>query len=257
MRLNRKKIRFIIMLTVAAVFFCSFSVMARTKQEQGRLTIFYHGVTPQEENIALSGAEFSLYKVASYQKKVWIYSGDFSECQVPLTDMSASGQQKAAKSIYTYVREKNLKGIMKKTDVNGRTSYTDLKEAMYLIVPEEDVACSDGVFRSAPFLVRIPEMDNNGNRIHDVIVEPKSEWVSGEEPEKPQPPTEKPKPDPESNPEGDTTHKPGSSSSENSVKTGDDTPVSRYIILFVTGAVILFGIVTGKKKKENNLYKGS
>ena len=123
------------MLTVATVFFCSFSVMARTKQEQGRLTIFYHGVTPQEEHIALSGAEFSLYKVASYQKKVWIYSGDFSECQVPLTDMSASGQQKAAKSIYTYVREKGYLGKSQKNHSRLQKSRSQIQNQIQKATP--------------------------------------------------------------------------------------------------------------------------
>ncbi len=250
MRLNRKKLKSIVMLTVAAVFFCTFSVMASTRQEQGSLTIFYHGVTPKEENIALSGAGFSLYPIASRRGNTWIYRGDFSECTVPLTDMSASGQQKAAKSIYAYVQEKNLKGTMQKTDVSGRTTYTELKEAMYLIVPEGDVACNGGVFRSAPFLVRIPETDNHGNTIYDVLVEPKNEWVSGSEQEKPQPPTEKPNPNPETEPENNTTQKPGGSSG-GIVKTGDDTPISFYAIMLVISVVILIGFTVCKKDRSN------
>lgn len=258
MRLNRKKLRSIVMLTVAAVFFCTFSVMASTRQEQGSLTIFYHGVTPKEENIALSGAGFSLYPIASRKGNTWIYLGDFSECRVPLTDMSASGQQKAAKSIYAYVQEKNLKGTMQKTDVSGRTTYTSLEEAMYLIVPEGDVACNGGVFRSAPFLVRIPETDNHGNPIYDVLVEPKNEWVSGGEQEKPQTPTEKPDKKPTQEPEipegngsdNSGISKPGKAPS-GTVQTGDNTPIMTYAVLAAWALLFLVAAKGLKEKRKN------
>lgn len=251
MRLNRKKCRSIVMLTVAAVFFCTFSVMASAQQKQGTFTIFYHGVTPQEEQVAIPGAEFSLYPVAFRKGNTWIYLEDFLECKVPLTDMSASGQQKAAKKICAYVQEKNLKGTIQKTDLSGRTTYTELKEGMYLIVPEGDAACNGGVFRSAPFLVCIPETDKYGNPIYDVIAEPKNEWVPGDGQEKPQTPTEKPNPSPGSKPGNNVTNKPGDSSSSDTVKTGDDTPVSRYVILLAASAIILLGSVVWKKKDRN------
>lgn len=284
MRLIRQKLKRAAALILAASLLCVVPVIAGALPKAS-ITIFYHGVTSREENIALSGAAFSLYRVASNVGRRWEFQGDFTECTVPLTDMSASGQLQAARGIYAYAREKNLEGLEQTTDTGGRTTFAGLEEGLYLLVPMGDVTCSGGVFRSAPFLTGVPEVDKDGNPIYDVTVEPKNEWVPEEEteeeteketeepqtpagepeepqtpagePEEPQTPAgepempaDEPDTETEAQPGGGSSGSPGNSSPTGNVKTGDDTPVLPYAgILAVSGAAALVLWIGRRKKK--------
>ena len=216
----------------------------------GSITIFYHGVTKEESSIALSGAEFSLYKIAAYAENHWEFQGDFSDCTVSLSDMSASGQLKAAKEVYAYAKEKKFTGTVQKTGNDGYTRFVGIEEGLYMIAPLGDVTCNGGVFRSAPFLVCVPEVNEASNTVYDITVEPKNEWVSDDKTEEPEPPTENPGTNPGTQPGKGPELKPGSSSSTTTnVKTGDDAPVMLYVgILAVSAAVVLLIVINRRKR---------
>lgn len=196
----------------------------------GSLTIYYHGITLQGNQTALSGAEFSLYETGKKVENEWKLQGAFEAAEIDLTDLSSSGQRKAAAELYDFTVKENLAGETKTTGNNGKVLFRNLKEGLYLCVPVGEVSYDNGRFRSAPFLVFIPEVNENGNLLYDVTVEPKNEWVENEEkPQEPVPPQKKP-----------------DDKKEKSAKTGDEAAIWRYILLLGAGGTIIFA---GKKER--------
>lgn len=249
MKWNRQNLRGIGRFLLAAVFFITVPVMAKG-EEGASITVFYHGVTQQEESVALPNAGFSLYRIGAYQEGSWELQEPFDKEAVSLEDMSASGQLRAARKIYAYIKAKKIKGVLKATEDNGYTAFTGLEEGLYLIAPAGDVSYEGGVFRSAPFLACIPETDENGNAVYDIKVEPKNEWVSDrEEPEEPE--TQAPSTEPVKKPGKGPEKKPGSSQFTNSnVKTGDEAPLSIFAGMLAASGSALLLLEILKKRKE-------
>lgn len=200
-------------------------------ERTGSLTIYYHGITPQGNQAVLSGAEFALYEAGKKIENEWKLQGAFEASGVDLTDMSSSGQRKAAEQLYNFTVKENLVGESRATGSNGRVLFRNLTEGMYLCVPRGEVSYDNGLFRSAPFLVFIPEVDENGNVRYDVTVEPKNEWVENEtKPQEPVPPQEKPE-----------------NKKDNGAKTGDESNIWFYtLLLFGCAGIVIFA---GKKER--------
>ena len=218
----------------ACIFVLTCFVLAQdvhASEKTGSLTIYYHGVRPQGDQMALSGAEFSLYEVGRKVENEWKLQGAFEASGVDLTDTSSSGQRKAAEQLYNFTVKENLVGESRTTGSNGRVLFRNLTEGMYLCVPRGEVSHDNGLFRSAPFLVFIPEVDENGNVRYDVTVEPKNEWVENEtKPQEPVPPQEEPE-----------------NKKENGAKTGDESNIWFYVwILFGCAGIVIFA-----RKKEH------
>lgn len=230
----KKKIRKISAFLGVYMFALTCLVMpqdAFASERTGSLTIYYHGITEQGNQAVLSGAEFSLYEAGKKVENEWKLQGAFEASGVDLTDMSSSGQRKAAGQLYDFTVKENLEGENKTTGSNGRVLFRNLTEGMYLCVPRGEVSYDTGLFRSAPFLVFIPEVDGNGNVCYDVTVEPKNEWVVQEtKPQKPVQPQEKPE-----NQKG------------NGAKTGDESNIWFYTLLLFGCAGIL--MLTGKRER--------
>lgn len=259
MKFARKKYRQIAIFCFTIMLSWALPVSA-TVLQQTSVTIFYHGVTPQEKSIALSGAEFILHKVGTYQENKWIYEGAFADCEVSLDDMSASGQFEASKQLGEYAKTHQIQGTSKKTDQNGFLTFSGLENGLYLIVPDGEVACGGGIFRSDPFLVQAPEIDELGNQVYEITVEPKNEWVSdNKEPEEGPEPT--PEKKPENKPEGKPEDKPEKKPEQNigrapskggNAKTGDNTPVEQLIRILAVSMIIMALLVFRKKDKKRD-----
>lgn len=202
-------------------------------EKTGSLTVYYHGVTPEGNAVDLSGAEFSLYKVGEKVKNEWKLQGDFENAAVNLTDMSASGQRKAAEQLYAFAVKEKLEGEVKTTGEDGRAVFYNLSKGFYLCASADDVACGNGTFHSAPFLVFIPEVDADGNCAYDVTAEPKNEWNQGDE----NPPETKPENPPETKPE---------KSDDNATQTGDDTNITLLGFLMTASMLV---IIIGANRK--------
>ena len=230
----RKRIEKLLLLAV--IFISGISVTARA-EEMASIKVFYHGITHEERTIALPGAEFVLFRVGSLGNGEWMLQEQFADSDVPLNDMSASGQQQAAKNLYDYAKQKKLQGIEKKTDQDGYAVFQGLDEGLYLVSQKQDLVYGDGTFRSAPFLVSIPLKEDDGAPLYQITVEPKSEWAEKEEPVvKPELP-EKP---------GETVSTPPEKTEPDNVQTGDQTPVCMATIFLIMSAVIVILI----KKKD-------
>lgn len=228
------KCRSFLILAMFVLIFLGMPEHAAAAKRMGSLTIYYHGVTPQGNQAALSGAEFSLHKVGKKEGNEWKLQGAFEASKVNLTDMSSSGQRKAAEQLYDFVVKGKLEGETRTTGKNGRAVFHKLEEGMYLCAATSDITYEDGIFRSAPFLVFVPEIDEKGNCFYDVTVEPKNEWV--EEPTNPQKPEQ-----PEKKPEN---------SKGDGVKTGDETPVEQIIKVLAISMIVIILLVFIKNYRK-------
>lgn len=84
---------------------------------------------------------------------------------VDVNDITTSDKNlNAAKKLTTVIDNSGISAVTKKTDSNGKVSFTNLAQGMYLV--EEKDSASYGMF--SPFLVAIPYMEDGQNWIYDV-----------------------------------------------------------------------------------------
>lgn len=84
---------------------------------------------------------------------------------VDVNDITTSDKNlNSAKKLTTVIDNSGISSVTKKTDSNGKVSFTDLAQGMYLV--EEKDSASYGMF--SPFLVAIPYMEDGQNWIYDV-----------------------------------------------------------------------------------------
>ena len=261
MRIFGKKYRLVRALAFALALLCAAPVTAQAagEEEGAEIILYYHGVTPEEERIALAGAEFTLYRVGSTEGG-WLLEGSFAASGVSLADGSASGQRESAGKLYAYALEKGIPGNTAATDARGRAEFTGLRDGLYLIAPKKELESEGGAFRSAPFLLAVPAEGEDGTLSYEVLAEPKNEWVpDGEEPG--QDPGGDPDKDPDGDKDPDKDQDPdkdkekdsgkGSSGKPGSVQTGDTAPVEALLALAVACVcVIVFLVCRMRKKRE-------
>lgn len=230
----KKKIRKGKALLLMGVFILTFLLIPQSTvaaEKTGSLTVYYHGVTPQGNQAVLSGTEFSLQKVGEKKQHGWELQGVFKTSNVALTDMSSSGQRRVAEQLYNFAVKEQLKGEVRITEKNGQAVFQGLEEGLYLCAASGDITYEDGTFHSAPFLVFIPEVDEKGDRLYDVTVKPKNEWVEAKpEVQKPAQPEKKPE-----------------NSKGEGAKTGDNTDIFTPVLFLLLGVSIM---VTLCYKKE-------
>lgn len=211
-------------------------------ENAGSVTIEYHGRTKDDTEINLSGAQFVLYKIGSFQEEKWTFSETFQNAGISLDYESASDRKEQAEKLYAYAVEQKIQGKTQKTDTSGVTTFDNLERGVYLIAQKEKLVYDESEeYMTSPFLISIPtEVD--GKEVDRVTVEPKSEWETPEKPEKPQKPENPPKPsEPESNP-------PEKSETSN-VKTGDTTSVESLVMMMLICPVSMYGLSRLKRKE--------
>lgn len=207
--------------------------------EFGSIQIEYHGRTQTDDEVALNQAGFTYYYVGTMQDGQWTTTGEFDDASVSLEGDSSSERGKQAEQLNQYAEEKKIQGSFVETDYNGIAAIPNLKQGLYLIAQTRDwTSESIGTFRSAPFLVSVPSMED-GLITWNVVVKPKSEWVADdgyvpiepEKPAKPEVPEKHPKPE---NPEH--------------VKTGDATSFQATLVLLMGSLIIIWMIIYKKQK---------
>ena len=236
MRIFGKKYRLVRALAFALALLCAAPVTAQAagEEEGAEIILYYHGVTPEEERIALAGAEFTLYRVGSTEGG-WLLEGSFAASGVSLADGSASGQRESAGKLYAYALEKGIPGNTAATDARGRAEFTGLRDGLYLIAPKKELESEGGAFRSAPFLLAVPAEGEEGTLSYEVLAEPKNEWV----------------PDGDKDKDKDKDSGKGSSGKPGSVQTGDTAPVEALLALAAACVcVIVFLVCRMRKKRE-------
>lgn len=251
-----EKIWIIIFLIAVAAFF-PVPKLVRAAEKPASITVFYHGTGQDGKKILLSGAEFSLYKVGKIQNGTGVPEEPFSEAGVSLSGLTAAGQKQAAEKLYQYILAHKISGSETVIQGSGYGVFSNLERGVYLIAQKEDLPYDGGVFLSAPFLVCIPQLDENGMEVLDITVEPKNQWVPGETPAITAVPTVTPvtkkEPTPGYSGSGGSTYggassKKGTSSSP--VRTGDETPVLSFLGLMLCGGAAAFMVIRRKRNGE-------
>lgn len=184
----------------------------------GSLTIYDHGITSHGEDTALSGIHFSIFKVGEEKKHGWQLTEAFAQADIDLNDMSASGQKRNADKLYAWIIDKNMTGKTGVTGKDGKVVFPDLEDGLYLCFAADDMHEAGDIFHSGPFLVFMPSLDEEGNEIYDVLVEPKNEIIEEEKPDEEKPLIE-------------------------NVITGDHRSIFPYLALVIGSTFILYRIM--------------
>lgn len=128
-------------------------------------------LTEKEDNIKVSGAEITIYKVADATEEnhnlVFEYSDEFKDCNVALNNL----ESKTLTTDITKCLNENTKGITQKTDEDGKVSFKDLDLGLYLVKQTNKVK---GFMQISPYLVTIPKTINN-EWSYNITSKPKTE----------------------------------------------------------------------------------
>lgn len=139
------------------------------KDKKGSITINLDDVKQGDSVTNKAGVSVSIYQVASISHDEVNISFDIvsslESTGVDVNDITTSDKNlNAAKKLTTVIDNSGISAVTKKTDSNGKVSFTDLAQGMYLV--EEKDSASYGMF--SPFLVAIPYMEDGQNWIYDV-----------------------------------------------------------------------------------------
>ena len=234
-----------------------------------------HSYDKNNNKIAISGAEFYLYKVGEYDGNKYVLTDEFKKSWVDINNSSAKVELDSANKLYKYAKDNNIKGRLEITDSNGEAVFSGLSDGVYVIAQEGSVKIGNMIYKSNPFLVKSPSHFEDGNTI---VVEPKygidEEKPPGKDeeenpPDKEENPPDKDEenppdkdegnpPDKEENPpdkdegnppdKNENTPNNGDGTTEKQVKTGDEGILSTVILFIV--ALIMF--ITINKKRNLN-----
>lgn len=139
------------------------------KDKKGSITINLDDVKQGDSVTNKAGVSVSIYQVASISHDGVNISFDIvsslESTGVDVNDITTSDKNlNAAKKLTTVIDNSGISAVTKKTDSNGKVSFTNLAQGMYLV--EEKDSASYGMF--SPFLVAIPYMEDGQNWIYDV-----------------------------------------------------------------------------------------
>ena len=139
------------------------------KDKKGSITINLDDVKQGDSITNKANVSISIYQVASISHDGVNISFDIvsslKSTGVDVNDITTSDKNlNAAKKLTTVIDNSGISAVTKKTDSNGKVSFTDLAQGMYLV--EEKDSASYGMF--SPFLVAIPYMEDGQNWIYDV-----------------------------------------------------------------------------------------
>lgn len=132
------------------------SISAIENQNQGKINIYL-----EESNNAtnLSGVEFKLVKVATLTNGTYNYIEELEHLN--LHDLNtlntADALNKASNDISNFVTQKNISGIIKKTNNYGYTQFNNLEEGVYLL-QAININEYDNI---SPTLIALPTFDNS------------------------------------------------------------------------------------------------
>lgn len=139
--------------------------------KKGSIEILFD--TMRDEPVA--NAEFTLYQVAAMVDRggytVLELTGGFAGCSVQLKNLTAQQSKDASAALLEYQRANHISGDTKRTDANGKISWTNLQTGLYLLVPGQMQK-----YRTDPSLVSIPT-NLNSQLLYDMSVNPKAERI--------------------------------------------------------------------------------
>ena len=139
--------------------------------KKGSIEILFD--TMRDEPVA--NAEFTLYQVAAMVDQggytVLELTGGFEGSNVQLKNLTAQQSKEASAALLEYQKANHISGDTKKTDANGKLSWTGLQTGLYLLVPGQMQK-----YRTDPSLISIPT-NLNAQLLYDMSVNPKAERI--------------------------------------------------------------------------------
>lgn len=174
--MRKDSIRKILIVLFAAVLMLSMPIpaFAQSKNEPDLSKNGSISISLNDKGVAISSAEFTLYRVAEIAENNSIYEYKFVEAFVnsgkSTDDLS---DEKTAKALAEYVKKHKISGISAKTDKKGFVKFNNLALGMYLAVQTGSVA---GFADCTPFLVSVP-LNESGDFVYDVDATPKTDIV--------------------------------------------------------------------------------
>ena len=264
-----------IVMFIVSILVISSPIFERISYASGSKTVVINSHSYNENNnkIAISGAEFYLYKVGEYNGDKYVLTDAFKKVWADINSSVAKDEMEAANILYKYAKDNNIKGRLEITDSNGKAVFSGLGDGVYVIAQEGSVKIGNMIYSSNPFLVKSPSHFEDGNTI---VVEPKYGIDEDHTPDKTENPPDKDEenpPDKEENPPDkdeenppDKEENPPDKDEENppdknentpnnedggkekKVRTGDEGILNTVILFLV--ALIMF--ITINKKKNLN-----
>lgn len=126
-------------------------------------------LTEKEDNIAINGAELSLFHIADAKEKdhnlIFEYTKNFTKCSVALDDITVDN---LAENFENCLKD-NTATKIEITNKNGKVSYNNLDLGLYLVKQTNKVK---GYSNIDSFIVIIPKVENN-KWTYSVEAEPK------------------------------------------------------------------------------------
>ena len=233
-----------IVMFIVSILVISSPIFERISYASGSKTVVINSHSYNENNnkIAISGAEFYLYKVGEYNGDKYVLTDAFKKVWADINSSVAKDEMEAANILYKYAKDNNIKGRLEITDSNGKAVFYGLGDGVYVIAQEGSVKIGNMIYSSNPFLVKSPSHFEEGNTI---VVEPKYGIDEENPPGENNPPNDN-NPPGENNPPSKNPPSNNGGNPPTNVKTGDEGILST-VALFIC-AFIMFMLVNKKKK---------
>ncbi len=167
----------------------------------------------------------------------------FAQAGIEITDTKTASQWiDAAKTLSGLLEGSGIAGDSKVSDENGRISYSDLAQGIYLLTATK----SDSEVTMSPILLTVPFMEE-GDWVYDIASYPKLSVKPAETPEE----TPKVTPKPSDKITTATTTKTEKTITNRSVKTGDRADMLLWSGIFIGAALILLILSALRRKKRS------
>lgn len=175
MKLNKLPAALLSVLLIFAMLLPA-QMFASDERTTASLTVSY-----AERQGPIASAEFDVYRVAEPADEGYALVGDFKKVAVSLEKTDVEGLSKLASTLDIYTDLYNIAPTASAaTDSDGKATFGDLPFGLYLVLGR-DLIRDGKKYVNTPFVVFLPDLDEQGERIYDVTVLPKFET----EPEKP------------------------------------------------------------------------
>ena len=156
---------------IALLLFLSLCLPVQASDSGGQKGSIQLRFSESRENL-----EMTLYAVADYVDGGYVFSDDFAECGIAITNLNDSKEaQEAAQALAEYAVKHNTEGIKAVPDGDGLVSFRGLSPALYLAAQSGGSETMD--VQAA--LIPIPYVGEDGSMVYDAEIAPKYSFPGG------------------------------------------------------------------------------
>lgn len=173
---NLKHILAVVLSLILVAFPCTAEEIELTRH--GSLTITVH----EADHTPVPGGTLTIYHVGtipSAEADVWEATPEFAGAHA---DLSKPEDRNVVSYLVDYAHKHNVPERTYTVPANATVTFDDIPLGLYLVEQKE---AAPGFEAMAPFLISIPDTDDDGNYIYDVSAYPKSDPAKKHKPEKP------------------------------------------------------------------------